>query len=237
MIVYLITNKINGKKYVGQTIQPIEDRWRQHSVYDLHKLDFLLYRALRKHGVENFEIKEIDGANDQTELNYREWLWIHKLETNSPEKGYNVRLGGRNGSLPEETKKKISEAQRGEKAHWWGKKQSDETKNKRADTFKVKGYPRQGASLSKEARDKISTANKGKKFSLEARAKMSANRSGAKNHKSKKVIDISNGKTWDNCYSCAKDLKVNAHTLYHNLRKVEPLKRKNSLFTNLRYSG
>jgi group I intron endonuclease len=45
------------------------------------------------HGIENFTFEEIDGANNQDELNYREWLWIKKLDCIYPN-GYNLREGG-----------------------------------------------------------------------------------------------------------------------------------------------
>ena len=48
-IVYLIWNMVNGKKYVGQTIQPLEKRFNAHKY-----ADSLLGRAIRKYGAENF---------------------------------------------------------------------------------------------------------------------------------------------------------------------------------------
>ena len=53
--IYKITNLVNGKSYVGQTIRTIEERWKQH-IKDSkgNKDDFYLHRAIRKYGKENF---------------------------------------------------------------------------------------------------------------------------------------------------------------------------------------
>jgi len=53
-IIYIITNKITGKQYVGQTIQKLNRRWGQHITNAKNGLDYLIYRSMRKHGVENF---------------------------------------------------------------------------------------------------------------------------------------------------------------------------------------
>ena len=109
MIIYKITNLINSKVYIGQTIRPLSHRWTQHLREVRDKLDYRLYRSIRKYGIENFKVEEIDGANNQTELNYKEWLWIMKTESYKPENGYNLKLGGAKGKASEETKKKTSE--------------------------------------------------------------------------------------------------------------------------------
>jgi len=109
MIIYKITNLINSKVYIGQTIRPLSHRWTQHLRDVRDKLDYRLYRSIRKYGIESFKIEEIDGANNQTELNYKEWLWIMKTESYKPENGYNSKLGGAKGKASEETKRKQSD--------------------------------------------------------------------------------------------------------------------------------
>lgn len=90
MIVYLVTNKINGKQYVGQTIRSIEERWRDHCRV---KDDNYFHRAIRKYGVNNFAVEVIDFAETTEELDEKEIFWIAKLNTLFPG-GYNLRDGG-----------------------------------------------------------------------------------------------------------------------------------------------
>ena len=92
MIIYKITNKINGKVYIGQTTGSIETRWKAHCKGNSRCSAILL--AIRKYGKENFKIEEIGGANNLSELNYQEWLLIHKNNSLAPN-GYNLREGGR----------------------------------------------------------------------------------------------------------------------------------------------
>ena len=60
--IYLITNKINNKKYVGKTTKSIKERWEEHlKDSKKEKCEIRpLYRAIRKYGIENFTIEEIE---------------------------------------------------------------------------------------------------------------------------------------------------------------------------------
>jgi len=158
MIIYKITNKINGKIYIGQTTRSLNKRWKEH-LYNTTNCS-KLYKAIRKYGPDNFTIEEIDGANSQSELNYKEWLLIHKFNSLDRDRGYNLREGGGSkGRLSQETKDKLSKLQIGKKA-------SEETKQKMSVSHK-------GRIHTKEAREKLSKAHTGKKMSKEARKKMS----------------------------------------------------------------
>lgn len=73
MWIYKITNLINNKVYIGQTIRPIEDRFKRHINDAVNNvLDTHLARAIRKYGKENFIIEEIDTASTQEELTLKE---------------------------------------------------------------------------------------------------------------------------------------------------------------------
>ena len=97
--IYLVTNLINGKKYVGQTTRTIEKRWKEHQEGAfISRLDFYFYKALRKYGIENFEIKEIEQCSnellDEKEIEYIEYyksFYIYR-------QGYNLTRGGKGGS-------------------------------------------------------------------------------------------------------------------------------------------
>lgn len=112
MIIYKITNKINNKSYIGQTIGRLCDRWAQHNYNTKRQENKPLYNAMKKYGKENFKIEEIGGANNITELNYQEWLLIHTYDTLYPN-GYNLREGGGNrGKNTPESIEKMSKSQK-----------------------------------------------------------------------------------------------------------------------------
>lgn len=88
MIVYKITNKINGKVYIGQTIRPIEQRYQRHINDAINNaLDTHFARAIRKYDQENFICEQIDNADTQEELTRKEQYWIKYY--NSIVYGYN----------------------------------------------------------------------------------------------------------------------------------------------------
>lgn len=91
--IYLIINNINGRRYVGKTTQSIEKRWQEHILDSKREKCETrpLYRAIRKYGVENFSIEEIEECNVNV-LSEREQYWIQHY--NTYEDGYNATLGG-----------------------------------------------------------------------------------------------------------------------------------------------
>lgn len=59
--IYVITNSVNGKQYVGQTIRTINQRWRDHLRKQKYNKDNqYLYTAMHKYGKDNFSIKQIE---------------------------------------------------------------------------------------------------------------------------------------------------------------------------------
>jgi len=107
-IIYVIINKQNGHKYVGQTTQGMNKRWQQHIQEAMRMSDKPLHRAMRKYGNHNFMIKEIDEC-DESLLNEREQYWIKQYNTFESSEGYNATSGGDKVVFSEETKQKISE--------------------------------------------------------------------------------------------------------------------------------
>ena len=94
--IYKITNTINGKSYIGQTIQNVKERFYQHCATKCSKAvsNMAIHRAIKKYGKLNFTvevIEEIDSAN----LNDRERYWIKYY--NSYNNGYNSTKGGQDG--------------------------------------------------------------------------------------------------------------------------------------------
>jgi group I intron endonuclease len=94
-IIYKITNLVNGKMYAGQTTRSLGDRWAEHKRNALNGVDYPLYFAIRKYGVENFTVEKIDSVSSLEELNKREIFWIKELNSlTKNDGGYNVLKGG-----------------------------------------------------------------------------------------------------------------------------------------------
>lgn len=120
MYIYKITNKINNKVYIGQTINDIETRWKRHCNDALtNRIDTKFSRAIRKYGPDNFIVEQLDSATSKKELDEKEKYWIK--EYNSTILGYNCTDGGEDTSTykyktPEEMeriKEKIRETKLG----------------------------------------------------------------------------------------------------------------------------
>lgn len=92
--IYKITNKINGKCYVGQTTAPVKVRWRQHLSDSRAGSKLLIHKALRKYKKNNFLFEVVCMAESEQELNALEERYIKDWNT-LPPFGYNLTLGGR----------------------------------------------------------------------------------------------------------------------------------------------
>ena len=140
--IYCYTNKVNGKKYIGQTVDFLI-RHKQHinQAYNENckAYDYAFHCAIRKYGIENFEIEILkENLPKQEDLNCWECYYIDKFNTLvKNKKGYNVSSGGSNGNNfagkteeeMNEIKAKLSEAHK-------GKTFSEETKQKMSDSKK-----------------------------------------------------------------------------------------------------
>lgn len=159
MIIYKITNKINGKVYVGQTIQTLNARKNEHKKRARNRANFPLYNAINKYGVENFKIVQIDEADSLEELNLKEQYYIKHFNSMYPN-GYNLTSGGA-GTLDyrhtDEDKVKMSELKKGmfkgENNPFYGKHHTEEQKAKWR-------RERKGKKLSEEHKQKISNTRK-----------------------------------------------------------------------------
>lgn len=152
--VYKITNNVNGKVYIGQSIN-IKERWKDH-IRTLNKQNShstLLQRAWNKHKPESFsfEILELcmEDDLDDVEIKYIELY-------DSINNGYNIESGGnKNKRMSEETKKKIGNANR-------GRHHSDETKRKMSESRTGKNNGMFGKSHSEESKKKMSDSKIGR---------------------------------------------------------------------------
>lgn len=90
--VYLTTNKINNKIYIGQHKKEKYDR----TYYGSGKL---LKQAINKYGIENFTNEIIDIAESKEELDKKEQYWIEWYKEKFPDKIYNIAPGGTGGDV------------------------------------------------------------------------------------------------------------------------------------------
>jgi hypothetical protein len=147
--IYLVTNKLNGKQYVGQTI--VANNSVGHGK--------LMTRAYRKNGKENFEYMPIcTQIENRNTLNFMEKFWIKVMDSRIPN-GYNIEHGGSKvDKIADETRAILSVKSKGNK-YRLGTKQSAEAKAKISAANK---------NMSEEAKAKISKALTGRVLSAES---------------------------------------------------------------------
>jgi group I intron endonuclease len=166
-IIYLFRNKANGKVYIGQTTKDIAIRTQEHLVraHTYRKNQFHFHLALAKYGIEGFEISAIDSGSSKNELDEKEICWISFYDSINPAKGYNSRSSGSAGKPNEETRRRISESEK-------GKVLSIETRKKLSESsLHLQTFL--GKSHTEETKEKIRVANLGRKRSEEALKKTS----------------------------------------------------------------
>lgn len=191
-IIYMVRNKINDKKYIGQTINSFKERYRGN--LEKYTENEHLRNSIKKYGIENFEIIEVfDIAHDKCELDELEKYYINYYKTYEEEYGYNKTLGGEGGIPNEQARESMRKAKQrykednesqgtaywqnpefielmssvtsGEKNGMYGKKHTEETKRK----------------ISENKKGKLAGENSphwGKPKSEESRRKMSLSRKG-----------------------------------------------------------
>jgi hypothetical protein len=153
--IYLVTNSINGKQYVGQTIVAGNDIGHGK----------LMTKAYAKHGKRNFTYELLCGdISNRPTLNFIERFWISVMGSQVPN-GYNIENGGSSkGKTAESTKELLRQ-----KAT--GYKHTEEAKRKISEASR---------NSSAETRAKISAANKGRIVTDEVKAKIAASNKGQK---------------------------------------------------------
>lgn len=147
----------NGKVYIGQTCQKLENRFGKDGYR--YKGCRLFYNAIQKYGWDNFKHEILFEGLTLEEANEKEVELIRNYRSNERSFGYNLQNGGNNGLPNEETRRKMSEWQ-------IGKVLSEETKQKISKS-------RMGYKDSDEARIKKSNGHKGRQLSQETKLKLS----------------------------------------------------------------
>lgn len=95
--IYKITNKINGKSYIGQTRTSLQERMNKHySDARCEKGVTGIDAAIKKYGQQNFDVDIICECSN-SELDELETYFIQKYDTYNSPNGYNLTQGGQNG--------------------------------------------------------------------------------------------------------------------------------------------
>jgi len=177
--IYAITNMSDGKVYIGQSVD-LSKRWKTHKWLlnnDRH-FNHHLQRAWDRG--DEFKFSVIEECS-KADLNDREIYWISYFHATEKEHGYNLCVGGGSTTgrkCSKETRKKISEKNR-------GKKFSTEALRKRSETFRKHMedpvYRERHHKIMSEANKKHGSPwNKGKHSSDETRLKLSESLKGKK---------------------------------------------------------
>ena len=165
--VYLATNQINNKKYVGMTTRPLNVRVSEHKYDSVNRLcnnRSYFHNAIRKYGIDNFQFETLEILYDKDiavlhkKLCEAEQYYINKFSTNIKDVGYNLTIGGDGVcgySLSQEHKDLISKIHK-------GKKLSDEHKRRISEFMRSDKNPNKGRKMPEETREKIRRSLTGK---------------------------------------------------------------------------
>lgn len=174
----------NNKVYIGMTCQEPKKRWQNGKAY---KENRHLYNAINKYGWENIEHKILFDNLEKEEAELKEIDLISKYKANDNQYGYNIEYGGcHNGKTSEQTKRKISIANK-------GKHNSPETEFK-------KGQLGNRAIITEEIKKKISQKNKGKHASIQTEFKK-----GHKAFNARRVLCIETNVVYNTIKEAGKD--------------------------------
>lgn len=154
--IYSITNIVNGKKYVGQSVN-VKSRIRNHRWalnHNCHQNDHL-QKSFNKYGKDCF-VFDIVCECQEDQLDELERFYIDLYNCIDSNFGYNSETGGNlNKHLSQEVRLKMSIMRKGENSGMWGKNHTEETKA----IMREKAL---GRHMSDEAKAKSSVSHKGK---------------------------------------------------------------------------
>lgn len=194
--VYQHKNKINGKVYIGITMQEPERRWGINGVN--YKSSPHFYAAIQKYGWNNFEHNILFQNLTKEEACKKEQELIKKFNSMNREFGYNSTSGGETFVMNEEIKQKISQAMKGNK-NGLGHPCSEEKKKKISEAQK-------GRHLTKEHKQKLSEAAKKRHTTCSNQAKENIRKSSHKKPVYCEELDI----IFESVQECSRQLDIPA---------------------------
>jgi len=164
VFIYKVTNKINGKVYVGKWQgKNVATRWERHLKTAASGKGYYFHNAIRKYGEAGFTMETIASATTKEGLIQLEKQFISELDATNPSKGYNLTKGGEGGfTYP------------GARNPFYGKHHTPKTKDK----LRACGWIHIGKKRSISTKDRISRALKGKTRSEEHALHISESKKG-----------------------------------------------------------
>lgn len=176
--IYLATNKVNGKRYVGKTVFLLSVRRSQHEGEACKHSRQLFHRALWKYGVNSFNWQIIAEDEDEDFLHKCEKFSIQMLRTKLPS-GYNMTDGGEGfvgGVVTQETRRKMRKSHLGvplSVKHKENIKNALTKSERHKEASRIANQRRTGYHHTTETKRKIGAASRKKTMSNEARTKIS----------------------------------------------------------------
>jgi group I intron endonuclease len=235
---YKLTNEINGKTYIGQTINP-EQRWSNNGYQ--YRESKILFNAIKKYGFQNFKKEILCEYETQEEINNAEIQTISEYKQQGKAE-YNIAGGGHCNTFKYMSKEeilqvreKMSESHKGlqcGKNHpMYGKHHTEEAikkiKENRPDTS-GKNHPMYGKHHTEESKILISQNSArlsgkehpmyGKKHTEESRTKMSESHKGKIPVNAKKIKYLKTGQVFNSISEAVKILHVGKQTIYNELQ-------------------
>jgi group I intron endonuclease len=182
MFIYLITNTITNKKYIGQTRESLAKRWRGHLRCAKSGIKTPFYDAIRLYGDLVFKTDVLEQCTVEL-LNEREVFWIKRLNTCVPN-GYNLLSGGNINDFPREVVVRRTESIR----KFW--KNNLEAK-KKASFCRKNGWDSYSEQKSEEVCNKMSEASviREQKLSLKVKKEKASTGGQALKEKVKNMTD------------------------------------------------
>ena len=175
-IIYLATNKVNGKLYIGKTAREFVVRIREHEYDARNKSKTAFSRAIAKYGIEAFTFEVLETC-PPAEIDARERHWISSYPCRKPH-GYNLTDGG-DGTAglkrPDVTAR--LKAMTGERNHAFGKRHTPEENERNRQALLGPKNPRYGKLVSPETRALISERTKARMADPEVRERFLRSRS------------------------------------------------------------
>ena len=224
--IYRIQNNINGKSYIGQSVN-IERRWKEEK--RMSDTNDHLTKSFLKYGIDNFTFSVIEECEIE-ELDEKEQFYIAKYNTMNPDFGYNMNSGGSKfKKWNDEIKEKIS------KGHI-GKHHTEETKEKlrqfhlglhpSEETYKRmceanrKIHEKLDGNFhhTEETKRKISEAKKGKKHDESFRKRRSEIMKGNVISITRPILCIELNKKFESIASARREFNINENAMYKHLR-------------------
>lgn len=170
--VYKYTNIQNGKIYIGQTKNSLEERAQRDGLNYRECTRF--YNAIKKYGWDSFVPTILADGLTVDEANYLEEYYIDFYDSTNPSKGYNLAAGGLNHSMGEESRSilssKAKERYRDKtKNPMYGKKHTDEALSKMSEKKRGSNNPMFGTKWNENQRKRCGVKGRKLNFTDEQR--------------------------------------------------------------------